>query len=583
MTVGDSAAPPSLAPAPSPHWHLRDLPEETTVQALQQALRLPRALCAVLAVRGVEEDAAARAFLRPHLEELHDPSDLPDADRATERILHAVRQGETILVHGDYDVDGVSAVTLLTRWIRRVGGHVVPFVPHRTRDGYDFGEAGLRAAAEAKATLVVTVDCGITATEPVARANAAGVDVVITDHHTPGPTLPEAVAVVNPARADSIYPNPGLCGTGVAFKLCQMLARAHGVPDDELFASLDLVALATVADLVPLVGENRVLVRYGLRALAATESVGLRALLERTRLMGKRLDAGKIGYVLAPRINAVGRMGAASTALELLLTEDPDQAARLADVLEEENRTRQEEDRRTLAEALDLLASDFDPDRDFGVVLGADGWHPGVIGIVASRVVERVHRPTVMVAWSGEEGRGSARSISGFHLYDAIDACSHHLTRFGGHKQAAGMDLPRSAFGAFREAFNAEARTRLEGVKPRPSVRADLEVDLGDVTRDLAHYMQYVGPFGMGNPRPVFVARNVELTGPPGVVKDEHLKLKLRQGGARLEAIGFRLSQRVPPASLGLGPVDIVFQVDEREFRGRMSLQAKLLDVRTSQ
>jgi len=583
VSVGDSAAPPSLAPAPSPHWHLPDPPEETTVQALQQALRLPRALCAVLAVRGVNGDATAKAYLRPHLDELHEPSDLPDADRAVDRILHAVRHGETILVHGDYDVDGVSAVTLLTRWIRRVGGQVVPFVPHRTRDGYDFGEAGLEAAAAAGADLVVTVDCGTTATDAVARANAAGIDVVVTDHHTPGASLPDAVAVVNPARPDSTYPNPGLCGTGVAFKLCQLLARAHGVSDEELFASLDLVALATVADLVPLVGENRVLVRYGLRALAATENPGLRALLERTRLTGKPLDAGKIGYVLAPRINAVGRMAAAATALELLLTEDPDQARRLADVLEEENRARQEEDRRTLAEALDLLALDFDPDRDFGVVLGADGWHPGVIGIVASRVVERVHRPTVMVAWSGDDGRGSARSISGFHLYDAINACSRHLSRFGGHKQAAGMDLPRSAFGAFREAFNAEARTRLGGVKPRPSVRADLEVGLNDVTRDLAHYMQYLGPFGMGNPRPVFVARNVDLTAPPGVVKDEHLKLKLGQGRARLEAIGFRMAHRVPPESLGVGPVDIVFQVDEREFRGRMSLQAKLLDIRVSQ
>ena len=583
MSPGDCAAAPSLAPAPSPRWHLPDPPEETTVQALQDALRLPRALCAVLAVRGVDGDAAAKVYLRPHLHELHDPSDLPDADRAVERVLHGVRQGETILVHGDYDVDGVSAVTLLTRWIRRVGGNVVPFVPHRTRDGYDFGDAGLSAAAAAGAGLVVTVDCGITATEAVARANAAGIDVVVTDHHTPGASLPEALAIVNPARPDSVYPNPGLCGTGVAFKLCQLLARAHGIPDEELFASLDLVALATVADLVPLVGENRVLVRYGLRALASTESVGLRALLARTRLAGKRLDAGKIGYVLAPRINAVGRMGAAATALDLLLTEDPDEARRLVDVLEEENRTRQEADRRTLGEALGLLALEFDPDRDFGVVLGADGWHPGVIGIVASRVAERVHRPTVLVAWSGDEGRGSARSISGFHLYDAIHACSHHLTRFGGHRQAAGMDLPRGAFGAFREAFNTEAHKRLDGVKPRPSVKADLEVALSEVTRDLAHYMQYVGPFGMGNPRPVFVARNVELTAPPVVVKDEHLKLSLGQDRARLEAIGFRMSHRVPPQSLGLGPVDIVFQVDQREFRGRKSVQAKLLDVRTSQ
>ncbi len=582
MSGGDLATPTVLAPAPQPSWRPPLPPDEQAVARLRSALNLPRALCAILVGRGLGEEAEAKAYLRPLLDGLHPPSALPDASRAVDRLLAAIRSGEQVLVHGDYDVDGVSGAALLTRWIRRLGGRVTPFVPHRVHDGYDFGPAGLRAAQEVGASLVVTVDCGITALDTVARADAMGIDVIVTDHHTPGPSLPRALAVVNPKLPDNTYPNPGLCGAAVAFKLCQLLARAHGVEDEELHASLDLVALATIADLVPLNGENRILARYGLRAMARTKNPGLRALLARSRLDGGPIDAGKVGFILAPRINAVGRMGAAATALELLLTEDVDEAARLADILEEQNRIRREEDRRTLEQALALLAADYDPERDFGVVLGAEGWHPGVIGIVASRVVERIHRPTVLVAFQGGDGRGSARSIPGFDLYDAVRACSGHLTRFGGHRQAAGMDLPRTSLEAFKAAFNEEARNRLEGVSPKPSIQADLEVSLEDVTLEMAHYLQYLGPFGISNRTPVFLARNVDLTAPPRVVKGEHLGLRLGQDRARLRAIGFGLAHRVPPDALGTGPVDLVFQVAEREFRGSPTVQARVLDVRPS-
>ncbi len=581
--TGDTSTPqPRLAPSPSPDWEVAPPPDDDAVQALVGALKLPRPLCAVLAVRGVHGGEDAKAFLRPLLDGLHDPEGLPDADVAAERLLQAIDSGETVLVHGDYDVDGISGTALLTRWIRRLGGRAVPFVPHRLRDGYDFGPAGLDAARAAGAALIVTVDCGITAVEPVAQARSEGLDVIVTDHHTPGPVLPDAVAVVNPSRPDATYPNPALSGTAVAFKLAQLLARRRGVADEEIYGSLDLVALATVADLVPLSEENRTLVRYGLRALAQTDNPGLRALLDRTRLAGKKLGAGQIGFVLAPRINAVGRMGAASIGLDLLMTDDPDEASRLAETLDEKNRTRQAEDRRTLDEALAMLAERYDPDRDFGVVLAAEGWHPGVIGIVASRVVERIHRPTVLIALKDGRGRGSARSISGFHLYDALDACRGHLTRFGGHKMAAGMDLDAQHLAAFRDAFNQEARTRLEGIPPRPTLRVDVALGLDEVSRDLAHYLQYLGPFGMSNRRPVFVARGVELTAPPKILKDEHLKLQLGHGRARLEGLGWRLRHRIDPDDLGLGPVDLVFQVEEREFRGRTQVQAKLLDVRRS-
>lgn len=548
--------------------------------ALARALQLPQALCGLLAARGLGESAAARRFLRPLLDHLHPPTDLTDADTAADRLLRAVEGGETILVHGDYDVDGVAAAALLTRWLRELGGRVVPFVPHRIRDGYDLGAAGLEAARSSGASLLVTVDCGIRAHGAVDEAVRAGIDVIVTDHHTPADSLPAATAVVNPNRVDCAYPNKGLAGAGVAFKLCQLLADRTGRDPETLWPHLDLVALATVADLVPLEGENRVLVRYGLRALARSPKAGIRALLAVADLEGEVLEAGHVGFRLAPRINAMGRMGDAATALELLLTDDDARAAELARELDRENDTRRREDRRTLDEALERLSDTFDPDEEYGVVLASESWHPGVIGIVASRIVERIHRPVVLVALDGETGRGSARSIPGFHLYEAVAACGEHLLRFGGHRQAAGMDLRRDALDAFREAFRAEARGRLDGHALRPGLSVDMELPLAEASDELFRYLRYMGPFGIANPRPVFVSRGVRLDGAPRVVGSGHLKLRLRQEGARLEAIGFRMADRISPESLGHEPLDVVYQLQENEYRGRRTLQARLLDLR---
>jgi single-stranded-DNA-specific exonuclease len=346
-----------------------------------------------------------------------------------------------------------------------------------------------------------------------------------------------------------------------------------------------LVAVATVADLVPLEGENRVLVRYGLRALARTEKVGLRALLAVTGLdPGSErvpLDAGRVGFVLAPRINAVGRMGDAKRGLRLLLTDDRDEADGLARLLDDENRVRQAEDRRTLEEALAQLEAGFDPVRDFGVVLAAQGWHPGVIGIAASRVVERIHRPVVMVALSGEHGRGSARSIPGFHLHDAISACGEHLERFGGHAQAAGMDLSAAALPAFRAAFAEEARRRLEGQELRPRLRIDLELPERPVEHRLLELLQYVGPHGIGNPRPVFLMRGARALGAKTVGRG-HLRVRLRRGPVRLDGIGFGLAERHPPEALRAEPLDVVFQLVLDRWRGRPRMQARILDLRPS-
>jgi len=564
---------------PEPEWVEPASPDHAVVETLQAELRLPAAVCSVLAVRERTDPDDAKRFLRPELGHLHDPSTLAGGKDAATRIAEAIRSHERILVHGDYDVDGICSTALLTHWFRHLGGDVEPFVPHRLRDGYDFGPAGLARAREVGATLIVTADCGTVAHEAVADAQAGGIDVVVTDHHTVSGELPAAIAVVNPNRPDCPYPEKGLCGAGLAYKLCQLVGRELDADEERLLDYLDLVALATVADLVPLQGENRVLVRYGLRRFARTMLPGLAALLKVSAVEAASVTAGNLGYTVAPRINAAGRIGESADALRLLLTDDAAEAHRLAGQLDEINRVRQEEDRRTLAEALEMLEHSFDPERDFGVVLAAEGWHPGVIGIVASRVVERVHRPTVLVALTEDGGRGSARSIPGFHLYDALATCAPLLRRFGGHKQAAGLDIALDQVEALRGAFNSEAERRLEGRTPRPSLRTDLVLDLAEADLGLVHWLEYLGPHGMGNPRPVFISRGVRLEG-AREVGSGHLKVSLRQGSHVLDAIGFGLVARHAPEELADGLYDVAFRLERNEWRGVARVQANLAGLR---
>jgi single-stranded-DNA-specific exonuclease len=558
-------------------------PDARAVCALASALGLPEPLCAVLAARGIDDVEEAKRFLRPRLHHLHDASLLADAETAAERIMQAIRSRETILVHGDYDVDGICATALLTRWLRTLHATVVPFVPHRLRDGYDFSAAGLAAARAVGASLIVTADCGVVAHAAVGSARAAGIDVVITDHHTVAGELPAAVAVVDPKRPDCPYPEKELCGTGVAFKLGVLVAARLGADATELHDYLDLVALATIADLVPLTGENRVLVSYGLRRLARSRVLGLRALLGVAGVVeGEQVSAGKVGFVLAPRLNAAGRVGDSMDALRLLLTEDEREARELAEHLDRTNRSRQEEDQRTLEQVLGELEDHYDPDRDYGVVLWSEGWHPGVIGIVASRVVERIHRPVVLVALEGARGRGSARSIPGFHLYEALQACARHLKRFGGHRHAAGMEIDAGALAAFRADFNATARERLRGADLRPTLLPDVEIPLRAADMDLARWLPYFGPHGLGNPGPLFLARGVRLEFPRRVGED-HLKTRLASAGGRLEAIGFGLAQRHAPESLDRGTYDVLFRVERKEWLGVARAEARLVDLRPAE
>jgi single-stranded-DNA-specific exonuclease len=469
-----------------------------------------------------------------------------------------------------------------------MGGRAVPFVPHRIRDGYDLTDAGIGAARAAGAELIVTADCGIVAHEAVARAAAAGMDVIVTDHHTPGPTLPPALAVINPNRADCGYPDKSLAGVGVAFKLATALAEAAGFPQQRLASLLDLVAVATIADLAPLTGENRALVRWGLKVLVNTPNPGLRALLRVTRLEGEQeVTAGQVGYVLAPRINAVGRMGDAMRGVQLLLTDDPRTASELAQELEAANRERRQVDEETLADAMRMIERDFDPARDRGVVLASTRWHPGVIGIVASRIVEKIHRPTVLVALGEEEGKGSARSIPGFHLYDAFAACAPHLLRFGGHKAAAGCSVAPERLEAFREAFRVYAGAHVEDEQLLPSLRIDAEIALADAGAQTVRWLNHFAPFGMGNATPVFVASGVRMEG-ARVVGSQHLKVTLRSGTATLDGIGFGMADRASECQGGSISMDVAMKLEENRWtppRGgptRVTIQARIVDFRAS-
>jgi single-stranded-DNA-specific exonuclease len=567
----------------APRWVPRGEPAAEVAAALENALKLPATVCNLLALRGFDEAEGAKRYLKPRLEELHDPFELAGMRDAVARIAEAIRKGERILAHGDYDVDGICSATLYTRVLRRLGADIVPFVPHRIADGYDLSEAGVRAAAKAGATLILTGDCGIVAHDAIEAAASAGIDVIVTDHHTPGDSLPRAIAVVNPNRSDCTYEFKHLAGVGVAFKLCQAIAPQFGLEQQELWYYLDLVAVATIADLAPLTGENRAMARFGLKVLKESRNPGLRALLKTSGLAEHAsIAAGQVSHVLAPRINAVGRMDDAARGVALLMEDDDARALEIAQSLEDENRIRQETDKATLKQALELLEKDFDPDRHRAIVLAERGWHPGVIGIVASRVVEVLHRPTVLIALNdeGTRGRGSARSIPGFHLYDALHSCAHHLERFGGHKYAAGMDVLAENIPVFREELLAYAYEHLTSDDLIPELCYDLEVTVAEANAKLHQLLRHFGPHGVGNPAPVFVTRGATVAR-MREVGEGHAKLDITQDGARLNAIGFRMMNRVKEIDLER-PIDIAFHLQIERYNGSEYLQAKLLDIRQS-
>jgi single-stranded-DNA-specific exonuclease len=548
---------------------------------LATALGLHPLAARVLAGRGLAEPPDAERFLAAALADLPDPRTMKGMDAAVERLVRALDAGERIALYGDYDVDGVTSTALLAGFLRACGADVVTYVPHRLVEGYGLNVAAVEKLAAQGARLLVSLDCGITAANEVRAAAALGVDTVVVDHHTVPVELPAAAAILNPHQPGCAYPSKDLAAVGVTFSLAMALRRTlrergffgPARPEPNLRDALDLVALGTIADVVPLVGANRILARRGLEVLAEGRRPGVRALKRVAGIPeGVEVGAGQVGFRLAPRINAAGRLDDAGRGVRLLLEDDAARADALARELDRENQARQELERTILDEALhDARARVAAGAR--GLVLARDGWHAGVVGIVASRVVERFHRPAVLVALGEGEGKGSGRSIEGFHLHDALRACADHLVRFGGHRHAAGVTVARASLDAFRAAFEAHAAAHVRDEDLVPRCRIEGWLGEGDVSERAALDLARLGPYGAGHPEPVFALRGAasraRTVGAGGV----HLKLAL--GG--LDAIGFGMGDRLGVCE---GPLEAAFTVGLDEWDGRRRVQLRLRDVR---
>jgi single-stranded-DNA-specific exonuclease len=565
--------------ASASRWIVAPEADAVATETLARALSLPSTLAALLVQRGFADPERARGFLRPRLETLADPYSLDGLADAVGLIAAALESGRPILVHGDYDVDGQCSTAMLTRVLRAAGADVTPFVPHRVRDGYDFGPAGLQAARDAGAGLILTCDCGTTAVESVRQARAEGRTVIVTDHHLPGVVAPADV-IINPQKPGCRSQLQQLCGAGVAFKLVQALVPVLHLPENLPWHLLDLVALATVADVVPLVAENRTLVRFGLKLMKTSRWPGVRALVETAGLGGKEIRAGHVGFILAPRLNAAGRIGDAMDGVRLLLADDPAAARSMAQLLETVNARRQATDEALLDEAVEMVEEQVDLSREYGLVLAQEGWHSGVIGLVASRIVERYSRPTVLVALEGDVGKGSGRSISGFDLHAALTECAPLLSRYGGHRMAAGLTIERERLPHFREAFNEVARAWLSEDDLVPVRRIDVVASVADLDDDLERLLRHLEPCGMGNPKPVLgVVRGSVRSG--RVVGSNHLRFTLDDDTGTIPAIAFNWADRVEPAWHDV-PVDVAVQLDRNEWRGGSTLQARVVDIRPS-
>ena len=556
--------------------------EEGARLAAEFGLRAPTGR--VLWARGHRDAKAVERFLEPKLDQLPNPFELKAIEPAVERLCKALREKEKICVYGDYDVDGVTSTVLLVSTLRKLGGVVDYYVPHRLIEGYGLNSEAMGKLAARGTRLVVSADCGVTAVAEVDAAARLGLDVVVIDHHTASQDLPRAVAILNPHQPGCTFPGRELAAVGVAFHL--LLALRRRLREQGFFANrkepnlreaLDLVALGTIADVVPLTGANRVLVTFGLRELSKAERPGIAALKKVAQLDGP-VTAGDVGFKLGPRINAAGRLDDAAVGVKLLLTEDHVEARKLAEELDRANAERQDLQARIAGEAMERAAQLGPPEERRTLVVWAPGWHVGVVGIVASRLVDRFHRPAVVLAEEGGVAKGSGRSVEGFHLYDALARCSTHLSRFGGHKHAAGMQLPVSGLKAFSDALEAEARTTLDPSQLIPRVRIDAYLEASEVGPELAHELQRLSPFGAGNPEPVFMckalqANEVRLLPDKRGSGPGHLKLSLTNG---LDAIGFGLGAM---ALAQATPFDAAFQLSIDKWRDVERVQLKLKDM----
>ena len=560
-------------------WNI--LPDDPAAAALlQQSLGIHPVLCQILCQRGMDTFDKAKDYFRPRLDQLHDPWLMKDMDKAVRRIRAAMNQSEKILVFGDYDVDGTTAVASMYSFLKQVHPLVEFYIPHRYREGYGVSRAGIDFAHENGFTLIVSLDCGIKSVDLISYAKELGIDFVVCDHHLPDTQLPPAVAILNPKQPGCPYPYKELCGCGVGFKLISALVKELGLPEETAHRYVDLVATAIAADIVPITGENRVLAFYGLKRANENPNNGIRALSHLSGLQ-KTMHINNLVFMIAPRVNAAGRMDDARKAVQLFIAGTYEEALHFAELLHSDNTDRKEADSTITQEALALIAANEKWVSSKSTVLFQPHWHKGVVGIVASRLIEHYYRPTIVLTLSGDYVAGSARSVPGFNLYEAIPACREHLLGYGGHFAAAGMTLEQDKVDAFRDKFEEVIAGTIAPELLIPEIVIDAEISFADITWPFYNILGQMEPFGPENMRPVFIARRVMDTGFSRIVKEQHLRFSLHQNGITLTGIGFGMADQWPLLAQKQ-PVDIVFKLDVTEWNDQKSLQLRVIDVRAT-
>jgi single-stranded-DNA-specific exonuclease len=559
-------------------WTLKPKSDSKTVEALQKALQVDQSVATLLTLRGIETYEEAKRFFRPSLDELHDPFLMKDMDKAVARIEAALLNNENILVFGDYDVDGTTSVALMSSYLKTKSDRIATYIPDRYDEGYGISYKGIDFAHDNEFSLIIALDCGVKANDKINYALEKGVDFIICDHHRPGKELPKAVAVLDPKRDDCEYPFKELCGCGVGFKLIQALASKEGKTVEDLGEYLDLVATAIGADIVPIVGENRALAYFGLQIINTQPRPGIKAIIE---LVKKDiLTITDVVFIVAPRINAAGRMKHGNYAVTLLTESDEELAKMYAHEINEFNLDRRETDRRITEEALVQIKENKEEDR-LTTVVYHDTWHKGVIGIVASRLIETHYRPTLVFTKSGDKLAASARSVKGFDVYNALEACAEHIEQFGGHKYAAGLTLHPENYEAFKQAFEEEVTKTIDRNLLNPEIKIDMQIDLQDITPKFHRIISQFAPFGPGNMTPIFMTKNIKDTGYGKCVgeDDKHLRLTASQGKEKIVSIGFNLGNKIDLIT-NKKAFDAVYSIDENHWQGNVSLQLKLRDIK---
>ena len=557
--------------------------DESKIISLQQSLQINYALCKILAERSINTFEKAKDYFRPQLEQLHDPFLMKDMDKAVGRILQAINDNEKILVFGDYDVDGTTSVACMFRFLKKIHikENISFYVPHRYREGYGVSQMGIDFAKENNFTLIISLDCGIKSVELIGYARSLGVDFIVCDHHLPDMELPPAVAILNPKQKDCNYPYKELCGCGVGFKLITALSQRLSLPANEYLCYLDLVVTAIGADIVPITGENRILAYYGLQKLNTDPCAGIKALIELGATQ-KKYSINNVVFIIAPRVNAAGRMDDATKAVEMFIEDDYIKAKEYAEMLHSDNTDRKEADSSITEEALAIIENDEILINKKTTVVFQSHWHKGVVGIVASRLIEKYHRPTVVLAQSGDFVGGSARSVPGFNLYEAIHSCREYLIGYGGHFAAAGMTMLPSNIEAFSNKFEEVVSSIIEPHLLVPEIIIDAEIDFKNITKSFYNIITQMEPYGPENLRPVFITKNVYDTSWSKIVKELHIRFVLKKDNVVLTGIGFNMAVKFHLLQMQK-PVDIVYTIDENEWNGETNLQLKVIDFRLSE